>query len=260
MTPPPSLQNLIETVQQDSPSDDLLDLLVTASATVHQLEDVNDALLGHFVDRCRRGGRSWSDISSALGVSKQAVHKRWSTPLADRLIEAPAPTFERFTARARSVLVAADAAARELHRRHVATEHLLLGLFAEPQGLAARALSAMSITRDSAHAAITAVAGADPVADRMADPAAGPAGSGQAQAGQSGAGRLPYSPEAAAALRDAVAEALELGHNYIGTEHILLGLLRDPDSRAARILDDLGANAAETRVRLTEMLRDLTHG
>ena len=70
MAPPPSLQELIETVRRDTSSDDELDLLVTASSTVRELEELDDALLGHFVNRCRLAGRSWSEISDALGVSK----------------------------------------------------------------------------------------------------------------------------------------------------------------------------------------------
>ena len=80
MTPAPGLRELIETVERDAAGRDPLDLLATASATVSQLEEVGDALLGHFVDRCRRQGQSWSEISTALGVSKQAAHKRFSLP------------------------------------------------------------------------------------------------------------------------------------------------------------------------------------
>jgi ATP-dependent Clp protease ATP-binding subunit ClpA len=72
--------------------------------------------------------------------------------------------------------------------------------------------------------------------------------------------RLPYAPDAVAALRDAVAEALELGHNYIGTEHILLGLLRDPDAPVAKLLEQLGASAPESRVRISELLRGYASG
>ena len=250
MTPPPSLQDLIDTVRQDSPSEDPLDQLATASSAVSQLEATSDALLGHFVDRCRRGGRSWSQISAALGVSKQAVHKRFSGPIADRLIEGnQMPTFERFTARARAVLVAADAAARSQNRAEVGAEHLLLGLYAEPEGLAAKVLTAMAIGRARVEEA-TGVA--VPAAPAAAAAAAAPADG--APAGD----RLSWSAPAKATLRDAVVEALELGHNYIGTEHILLGLLRDPDAPAARMLAELGATPAETKVRLTELLRGFT--
>jgi len=138
MTPAPTLQELIETVERDAPSRSLLDLLTTASSTVTQLEEVADAVLGHFVDRCRRHGHSWSEISTALGVSKQAAHKRFSLP---------GPTLERFTPRARGALDAAAKAARSLGHNYVGTEHLLLGLFAEPEGLAARALAERGVDR-----------------------------------------------------------------------------------------------------------------
>src|SRR5262245_46317772 len=110
MTPAPTLQELIETVERDAPGSSLLDLLSTASSTVAQLEEVGDAVLGHFVDRCRRNGHSWTEISSALGVTKQAAHKRFSFP---------APTLERLTPRARSAVDAATQAARGLAHNFV---------------------------------------------------------------------------------------------------------------------------------------------
>src|SRR5215470_11920771 len=108
MTPPPTLQELIEIVRQDAGSDQPLDQLVAAAAAAAQLEETTDALLGHFVDRCRREGRSWSEISAALGVTKQAVHKRFAAAMADRMILAvPDPSLERMTPRAQRVLTAA---------------------------------------------------------------------------------------------------------------------------------------------------------
>src|ERR1700722_1511606 len=149
MTPPPSLQDLIDTVRQDSPSEDPLDQLGTASPAVGHLEATSDALLGHFVDRCRRGGQSWSQISAALGVSKQALHKRVFGSIAHQPIESyHPPTFERFTSRARAVLVAADAGARAQGLTEVGAEDLLTGLFAEPEGLAAKSLTAQSTPLD----------------------------------------------------------------------------------------------------------------
>src|SRR5262245_30869963 len=143
MTPAPSLQELIETVERDTQSSASLDLLATASSTVAQLEEVGDAVLGHFVDRCRRNGHSWTEISTALGVSKQAAHKRFTFP---------APTLERFTPRARGAVDAATKAARSLGHDFVGTEHLLLGLFAEPQGLAALALAEAGVDRAAVEA------------------------------------------------------------------------------------------------------------
>src|ERR1700757_440429 len=130
MAPAPTLQELIEIVRQDSSSDQPLDQLVAAAAAAAQLEETTDALLGHFVDRCRRDGRSWTEISAALGVTKQAVHKRFASAIANQIVAAiPAPTFERFTDRARHVMAESSQAASSLGDHFVGTEHLLLGLF-----------------------------------------------------------------------------------------------------------------------------------
>jgi ATP-dependent Clp protease ATP-binding subunit ClpA len=268
MAPPPTLQELIDTVRQDAATDDPIGQLVVAAATASDLEQTTDALLGHFVDRSRRAGRSWSEISAALGVSKQAVHKRFAGPLAERLAamsDRPA-TFERFTQRARSVLVAANAAAVTGGHRVIGTEHMLLGMYAEPEGVAAKVLLAMQISREQiemtlhapwarAAAAQEELAGqADAAPDSGQDQPATPAGPG-AGPGDPATGRRPMSPKARAALVSALAVALEFGHNYIGTEHLLLGLYRDPDSLAARVLSNLGPEPAEAEARVAELLR-----
>src|SRR5580704_684107 len=155
MTPPPTLQELIATVREDAGSDQPLDQLVAAAATAADLEDTTDALLGYFVDRCRRDGRSWSEISNALGVTKQAVHKRFAPALAAHIVAAtPGPTFERFTDRARHVVAEARQAATDSGDDSVRPEHILLALFSEPAGVAARALAAMGVSRETVTAAI----------------------------------------------------------------------------------------------------------
>jgi hypothetical protein len=227
MTPAPTLQELIETVERDAPSSELLDLLATASSTVAQLEEVGDAVLGHFVDRCRRHGHSWTEISSALGVSKQAAHKRFSFH---------APTLERVTERARRAIDAAAKASQALGHNYVGTEHLLIGLFAEPDGLAAKALAEAGVYRVV-------------VEDRVLE--AVPRG------GEPLLENPPYTPRASLALQGALEEALRLGHNYIGTEHILLGLMRDRDGLAARTLNELDVSAEWLRTRLVEMVTAL---
>jgi ATP-dependent Clp protease ATP-binding subunit ClpA len=254
MAPPPTLQELIETVRQDSSSDQPLDQLVIAAATAAQLEETTDALLGHFVDRCRRDGRSWTEISTALGVSKQAVHKRFAPALAAHIVAAtPSPTFERFTDRARHVIAASHEAALVLGDDFVGTEHLLLALFTEPEGLAARALAMMTVSEEDVRAAIPASG------DRNADlrePAARVARAAEHTAGT----RPPFSGPAKRTLRDALAVALEFSHNYIGTEHLLLGLYRNPDCLAARILNEAGALEATARAHVVDMLRGFGHG
>jgi ATP-dependent Clp protease ATP-binding subunit ClpA len=262
MTPPPTLQELIDTVRQDADTEDPIGQLLVASATASSLEQTTDALLGHFVDRCRRAGRSWSEISAALGVTKQAVHKRFAGALAERIAATTGrPTFERFTQRARSVLAAAQAAAEASASLVVGTEHLLLGLYAEPDGIGAKVLLAMQVGREQVEAELRALD--EPV--RPADPSDAAAGSRRdqpetpaappAEPGALPTGRRPMSPRARTALVNAVAVALELGHNYIGTEHILLGLYQDPDSLAARVLAGIGADRAEVEARVAELLR-----
>ena len=224
MTPAPTLQELIETVERDTPSGDVLDLLATASSTVAQLEEAGDAVLGHFVDRCRRQGHSWTEISGALGVSKQAAHKRFTFP---------APTLERFTERARRAVDAASTAARQLGHNFVGTEHLLLGLFAQPEGFAARVLAEAGVDRAAVEAKVLEVVprGSEPLLDNP-----------------------PYTPPASLALQGALGEALRLGHNYIGTEHLLLGLVRDHDALSARTLSELDVSPEWIRSRLVEMV------
>jgi ATP-dependent Clp protease ATP-binding subunit ClpA len=256
MTPPPTLQELIEIVRQDAGSDEPLDQLVAAAAAAAQLEETTDALLGHFVDRCRRDGRSWTEISSALGVTKQAVHKRFAPALAAHIAAAtPDLTFERFTDRARHVIAASSQVAASLGARRVRAEHLLLGLFAEPTGIAGRVLAAMNVTEDSLRAELAS--------RRALGPDDGHDGAGDA------ASDLPaddtdrdpaaprFSDDGKRALRDAIAEALQFGHNYIGTEHLLLGLYRNADSAAARILLEAGALEPTARAHVTDMLRGL---
>ncbi len=252
MTPPPTLQELIDTVRQDAGTDDPIGQLAIASATAADLEQTTDALLGHFVDRCRRAGRSWSEISAALGVTKQAVHKRFAGPLAERLVAgADSPSFERFTPRARSVLAAANTAAGVSGHHEIGTGHLLLGLYTEPDGVAAKVLAGMEVSRERVEAALQSSWARSGEAAGEATPPAGAAGPGPGQAPD----RLPMSSDAKAALLNTLAVALELGHNYIGTEHILLGLYRVPDSLAARVLAEAGAERGQAQVRVAELLR-----
>ena len=226
MTPSPTLQALIDGVKADAAGDEALTQLAQASKTVGDLEEASDALLSHFVDQCRRSGHSWSEISGALGVSKQAAHKRFT-------VEVSSFTFERFTDRARMVLSQAETEAHRLGHGFVGTEHLLLALFEVPEGIANRVLDGVGISKPM-------------VNEKVVEIIKGASGSEE--------GKLPFTPRAKAVLRSAVEEALQLGHNYIGTEHLLLGLLADDDSVAARVLHDLGASQSIVRHRILELL------
>jgi hypothetical protein len=224
MTPTPTLQELIDVVRADAPGEDPLLQLSWASKTVSELEETGDALLGHFVDQCRRSGRSWSEISGALGVSKQAAHKRFTFD---------APIFERFTDRARAALGQSEVEAHRLGHGFVGTEHLLLALFESLNGVAAQVLGEVGITKSATETQVLALIKVGT---------------------ESKEGKLPFTPRAKATLRSAVAEALQLGHNYVGTEHLLLGVLKDESSVAAVVLARLGVRYDMIRARITAVL------
>jgi ATP-dependent Clp protease ATP-binding subunit ClpC len=142
--------------------------------------------------------------------------------------------FERFTGRARHVVVLAQDEARALRHNYIGTEHLLLGLLREEEGLAARVLDSLGITVDDARAQVASIVGGG---DEL--PASG---------------QIPFTPRAKKVLELSLREALSLGHNYIGTEHILLGLVREDKGVAARILLDFDADAEKIRSKTVGML------
>ncbi len=141
--------------------------------------------------------------------------------------------FERFTDRARRVLVLAQQEARVLGHNFLGTEHLLLGLIRETEGVAAIALAQLGIRLDD-------------VRDRVKE-TVGPAGSAPT-------GSPPFTPRAKRVLELSLREALQLGHNYIGTEHILLGLVREGEGVAAQILASLGGDLARVRQQVLQIL------
>ncbi|HEY8457530.1 MAG TPA: Clp protease N-terminal domain-containing protein [Actinopolymorphaceae bacterium] len=234
MTPPPTLHDLIETVRRDSASDDVLDQLATARALVAELSETGDAVLGYFVDRARVSGKSWTEISNVLGVTKQAVHKRFAGSF---FAGQGGPTLQRMTARARSAFDAAAPAAAALGHPYIGTEHLLLGLYAEPESIATKILLEAGISREDVEADVLARTGRGPGA---------------------GEDEPPLTPRAAAAMTGSLAEALKLGHNYIGTEHLLLALYRDPEAVAPQILVSRGLTEQTAREKVIEALAGYT--
>jgi len=130
--------------------------------------------------------------------------------------------FERFTARARKVLVLAQEEARYFNHNYIGTEHLLLGLLREEEGVAAQALSSLNVTEDKVRKEVEAIVGIVELGEEETS----------AQA--------PFTPRSKKVLELALREALQLGHNYIGTEHILLALVREGEGLAAHILAELG--------------------
>ena len=143
------------------------------------------------------------------------------------------PLFERFTDRARRVLVLAQEEARDLNHAFIGTEHILLGLIREGEGVAAKALDALGVTFDVVREKVEEAIGAN------TNPSPG---------------SPPFTPRAKKVLELSLREALQLGHSYIGTEHMLLGLVREGEGVAAQVLNDLGADMARVRTQVIQMM------
>ena len=140
--------------------------------------------------------------------------------------------FERFTDRARRAVVHAQDEARELNHNYIGTEHLLLGLMREPESVAARALEELNIGQDAVREEVIQIIGR---------------GQGVLT------GHIPFTPRAKKVLELSLREALQLGHNYIGTEHILLGLIMEGEGVAAQVLAKLGGNMGAVREKVIEL-------
>src|SRR5213079_1107432 len=141
--------------------------------------------------------------------------------------------FERFTDRARRVVVLAQEEARMLNHNYIGTEHILLGLIHEGEGVAAKALESLGISLEAVRAQVEEIIG---------------------HGGQAPSGHIPFTPRAKKVLELSLREALQLGHNYIGTEHILLGLIREGEGVAAQVLVKLGADLNRVRQQVIQLL------
>ncbi|MFF7937817.1 Clp protease N-terminal domain-containing protein [Streptomyces sp. NPDC007940] len=179
-----------------------LDQLQDAVIAADHLGEVADHLIGHFVDQARRSGASWTDIGRSMGVTRQAAQKRF-VPKESADLSAD-QGFSRYTPRARNVVMSAHSAAVTARNAEGRPEHLVLGLLAEPEGLAAKAIVAQGVTLDAVRRAAT-----DALPPAVEDAPE----------------LVPYGSDAKKVLELTFREALRLGHNYIGTEHILLALL-----------------------------------
>ncbi|MDX6394769.1 MAG: ATP-dependent Clp protease ATP-binding subunit ClpC [Streptosporangiaceae bacterium] len=144
--------------------------------------------------------------------------------------------FERFTERARRVVILAQEEARRLNHNHIGTEHILLGLIHEGDGVAAASLESLGISLEAVRQQVEGIIG---------------------QGRAAPTGRIPYTPRAKKVLELSLREALQLGHNHIGTEHILLGLIREGRGAAAQVLVRLGADLARVREQVIQMLGDV---
>ncbi|GAA3209037.1 Clp protease N-terminal domain-containing protein [Actinocorallia longicatena] len=225
----PRLDDLIDVVKREHEGD-ALEQLSGAVLLSHHLGELADHLIGHFVDQARRSGASWTDIGQSMGVTKQAAQKRFVPK------DGPAPEaspFSRFGTRARNAIVKSQEEARIGAQERIGTEHVLLGLLHEPDGLGVRALVEQGISLDDIRAAAKGV---------------------QAPPVEQVPHLIPYGPKAKKVIELTVREALRLGHAHVGTEHILLGLLNEEAGSGGEILRGLGTDRDRAEAYVVEAL------
>ncbi|GAA2280049.1 Clp protease N-terminal domain-containing protein [Nonomuraea roseoviolacea subsp. roseoviolacea] len=255
------LGELITAIKSRHPDGDPLRQLTDAVVLGEQLGEVADHLIGHFVDQARHAGASWTDIGRSMGVTKQAAQKRFvpkETSLAEDL-----RSYGRFTERTRAVIVAAQALARDGGAGHIEPQHLVLGLLSEPQCLAVRAMDALGASPDTVRQAMEALTSSG---EAHGDASAAPTPPADSEEAAGAAGGPPFSALSRKALELTLREALHLGHNYVGTEHVLLGVLSLGEAPGAHpvvtVLEGLGVTkeAAEREIKelLAAILRDRT--
>jgi Clp amino terminal domain, pathogenicity island component len=230
---PVPLDNLISYVKAQHPDGGPLDNLADAVVAGGHLTDQADALVDHFVDQARRAGASWSEIGTSLGVSKQAAQKRFVFHWEDMETPRPGGRFSRFTPRARACVLAAQSAARAAGAPAVDVAHLVVGLLAEPAGIAAIVIHNAGVTDDQIRAVFA------PPGDAADRP-------GQAVK----PGGLPITGALRSVFKETLHAALRRGHNYLGTEHLLLGILAE-DSDVATRLNGLGLTDEFVQQELT---------
>ncbi len=220
-----SLADLIARLDEELPDSSELNRVTEARLRAQTLSDLGEQLIDHYVSKAKRTGASWTEIGDAIGVSKQAAQQR-HTPNA----------FAGFTDLNRHSIVLAQEAARTHRHDSIGTEHLLLGLLGEPRGLA--------------HALLVAKAGSEQLARDAVEDVLPPAGEKPPR------GHIPFRPESKEAIEQALRSAAGLGHDWVGTEHLLLGLIRTADSPAARILHGLGLTPDELRASVTTAITE----
>ena len=229
---PVRLDDLIGAVRAAAAGDDPLEHLAGAVVLADGMGELADHLVGHFVDQARRSGASWTDIGRALGVSKQAAQQRFvARAVVDAETFTSGPLSSRFTPRVRTAIVRAATYAQEAGAAAVGPEFVLRGLLDDPGSLAVRAIEAVGVPPAS-------------LRERLATRSA------------TGAGGDPHVPFTAASkllLDRTLREALRLGHNYVGTEHVLLALLED-DGAAGTILRDAGVQRAPVEAWIVKEL------
>lgn len=258
----PALADFIDLVKRQANGGSELDCITLAESISYDLGHMADQLTDHFVQKARAAGHSWAEIGKQLGMSKQGAQQRYvatgqdsDEALVSQMLALDLPalgdpsratavrktlkkvkealSFQRFNNEARQVVVTAQMQARELRHPYIGAEHLLLALIMAENDPAAGALSALGVTAEAARPAIV---------DAL--------GTGTA----SGSGHIPFTRQAKKTLELALRESIRLGHNYIGSEHVLLALVR-ADNRAVELLKNLGVTKEQVVEQVTKLLK-----
>jgi hypothetical protein len=214
------LEDLVDLIERRNPGARPLDLLADSVLVSGQLSELADELVGYFVDMSRTAGASWADVGLSLGVTKQAAQKRFVGASPRRR----SSLFTRFAAEARQIVIKAQESARDSGSTEIGTEHVLLAMVEDEGGLGSRAIAASGVS-------VTEVAA-------QARKAISPGDSPRK-------GHIPFSADAKKSLELALREAIRLKHRHIGSEHILLAMLRDESSEGGKILTGSGVRRAQ---------------
>lgn len=215
----PSLDGLIEYVREHTSDASELDRVRDAMGVAGTIGELGDHLVGHFIDEARDAGYSWSAIGEDLGLSRQAVQKRYAPP-AGEVPTKRAGLFDRMVPEGKFVIGHARDEARARQVDYIGGEHLLLGIAAEPESVGAKALGVCGATPEIITAAINGRFGRPTGKPRTDEPR--------------------FTVRAKKILEHSLRESVRLGHEYIGTEHIALAILTVPEAMSGEILRNLG--------------------
>jgi hypothetical protein len=222
-----SLDVLIPAIRDAEPGGGALDCLAAAVRASEALGQVGDHLVGFFIDDARGAGESWSAIGERLGISRQAVQKRYAGTGPGGPGQRMPPVYEKMTADGRRAVVRAQDEARRRQSGYIGTEHLLLGITADPECTGVRALTDCGVTAATVTAAVNGRIGV-------------PAGAARTE-------KLPFTAKGKSVLEHALRESVRLGHDFVGSEHLALGCVTVRDGMAAEILTNLGVRYDELR-------------
>jgi hypothetical protein len=229
-----NLNELISAIEEGGEAGPLA-RVAAAAALKDQIEALGDELLDHFVKDARAEGCSWTQIGDALGVTRQAAQRRHGGLLGRLVAGLTEGRFRRFTPRARAAVIAAQTAARNRRHASIDTEHLLLGLF---DSTARGNVALHVLARFDVDAAVV---------ERLVDEHV-PRGTDPVR------GHIPFTARAKTVLELTLREALRLGHNYIGCEHLLLALRREDQGVAAKVLAELGVERGQLEAAIRDAL------